>query len=64
MLSHNQAYTSYNKEERNKNFNCTAENWKCLSTVVRYDVKDISDLMGQNQSHVAIFPYGVQYTSF
>ena len=24
----------------------------------------ICDLMGQNQSHVAIFSYGVKYTSF
>ena len=24
----------------------------------------ICDLMGQNQSHVAIFPYGAKYTSF
>ena len=27
-------------------------------------VKVICDLMGQNQSHVAIFSYGVKYTSF
>ena len=28
------------------------------------NIVNICDLMGQNQSHVAIFPYGVQYTSF
>ena len=29
-----------------------------------HEVNLICDLMGQNQSHVAIFSYGVKYTRF
>ena len=47
----------------------------CYYTLVKIDSPDGStywrhkyynncDLMGQNQSHVAIFSYGVEYTSF
>ena len=45
----------------------------CLCVCVHKKVKQletlallatICDLMGQNQSHVAIFVYGVKYTSF
>ena len=35
-----------------------------VTCVYIYDGVFICDLMGQNQSHVEIFSYGVKYTSF
>ena len=51
---------------QSEDINKIYENWSknlCFQLFCVFQT-DICDLMGQNQSHVAIFSYGVKYTSF